>query len=562
VSTAPSTLGKYHLIKKIAAGGMAEIYLARVSGLAGFEKLVVVKRILPQLSTQNQFIEMFLDEARIAATLQHPNIVQMYDIGAADGNYFIAMEYLHGEDVRSIMRRLRDRKESGLPLDHAVNIVIGVASGLHYAHEKTAFDGKQLGIVHRDVTPQNVIITFDGAVKLVDFGIAKASNRLGETRFGTLKGKIPYMSPEQCQGRPLDRRSDIYAVGIMLYELTTSSRLYRGESDYDIMKQIVEQPLIPPSVRKPDYSLELEKIVLRALAKDPEERYQTAQDMQADLEHFAREGRMMISPIALSAYLKGMFPERAAWRPDAGQSDAEISDKVASRPGAGRPGSELSIEISYDEDSQPSSELTSGATPSANGQLGSRPSQVVARRRPTRLIAAVLVGAAAITAAVYLWMRSRTGGETTKTAAAGPPAAGAVADAAVPVVSPPDAAPAAAAADAAIAAPPPDAAPAVEPPENGHGKKPGKKPRDHKPDRKPPDPAGPPGELRVVANPSCVLIVDGKSRGETPVAGISLPPGKHTLQLVNPRFGIDKRYTVTITSGEVLKRSYNFPTGP
>jgi len=200
----PTRLGKYQLIKKIAAGGMAEIYLAKVSGLQGFEKLVVVKRILPQLAQDNQFIQMFLDEARIAATLQHPNIVQMYDIGAVDENYFISMEYVHGEDMRSIMRRLK-KEQKPLPLDHAINIVIGVAAGLHYAHEKTGFDGKPLGIVHRDVNPQNVIVTYDGGVKIVDFGIAKASNRLNtETRHGTLKGKIPYMSPEQCQGKELD----------------------------------------------------------------------------------------------------------------------------------------------------------------------------------------------------------------------------------------------------------------------------------------------------------------------------------------------------------------------
>jgi len=221
----PIHLGKYELIKRIATGGMAEIYLARVSGLPGFEKIVVVKRILPQLATNQEFVQMFLDEARVAATLHHPNIVQMYDIGAVDGNYFISMEYLHGEDLRSIARAMRQKGQDRVPLEHALGIGVGIAAGLHYAHEKVGFDGKPLHIVHRDITPQNIFVTYDGGVKLVDFGIAKASNRASETRYGSLKGKIPYMSPEQCRSEPLDRRSDIFSLGILLYEQTTSVRL-------------------------------------------------------------------------------------------------------------------------------------------------------------------------------------------------------------------------------------------------------------------------------------------------------------------------------------------------
>jgi serine/threonine protein kinase len=548
-----STLGKYHLIKKIAAGGMAEIYLARVSGLAGFEKVVVVKRILPQLSTQDQFIQMFLDEARIAATLQHPNIVQMYDIGAADGNYFIAMEYLHGEDVRSIYRRLRDRKQGGMPLDHALNIVIGVASGLHHAHDKAAFDGKPLGIVHRDVTPQNVIVTFDGGVKLVDFGIAKASNRLSETRFGTLKGKIPYMSPEQCQGKPLDRRSDIYAVGIMLYELTTSSRLYRGESDYDIMKQIVEHPLIPPSVRRADYPRELERIALRALAKNPDERYQNVEEMQADLEGFARHERLMVSSIALSSFMKQLFPERAVWRPEATQSDAELSAHVDSKQ---EPETDPDIDDAM-HDSQPSSELTNAIpTPSANGQLsGPAAAAVAADLRSPRRTGLLAAGVALllVAAGASIWWVTRDGGGEPKqvaAAGAGEPTPAVTIDAGVArVTSPPDAA-------VVAAADPPDAG-TLDRPKPAKPRKPAKPPKPPKP---PPAPADKtPGELRVGSNPACILIVDGKSRGETPVGGIKLAPGTHTLQLVNARHGIDKRYKVTVKPGEVVKRSYTFP---
>jgi tRNA A-37 threonylcarbamoyl transferase component Bud32 len=307
-------LGKYEIIKRLATGGMAEIFLARVSGLPGFQKMVVIKRILPQLASNNDFVEMFLDEARIAATLQHPNVVQMYDVGVVDGNYFIAMEYLHGEDVRSMMKVL-NKAEKKLPLEHALNIVIGVASALHYAHEKVGFDGMKLDIVHRDVTPQNIIVTYDGAVKLLDFGIAKASNRFGETRFGTLKGKVPYMSPEQCRGEALDRRSDIFSLGIMLYELTLGRRLFRGKSDFELLKQIVEGTVERPSELDPTYAPALEAIVMRTLEKEKDKRYQTARELQAELEALVRADRVIVSPIALQQYMEELFGQKIeAWR--------------------------------------------------------------------------------------------------------------------------------------------------------------------------------------------------------------------------------------------------------
>jgi serine/threonine protein kinase len=311
---AGSRLGKYEILKRLATGGMAEIFLARVSGLPGFTKMVVIKRILPQLATKSDFIEMFLDEARIAATLQHPNVVQMYDVGVVDGNYFIAMEYLHGEDVRSLQKTLWKREEK-VPLEHALNIVIGVCSGLHYAHEKVGFDGKPLNIVHRDVTPQNIIVTYEGGVKLLDFGIAKASNRFGETRFGTLKGKVPYMSPEQCRGEALDRRSDIFSLGIMLYELTLGRKLYKGASDFEVLKQIVEGTVAKPHEIDPGYDRELEAIVMRALEKERDKRYQTARELQTELETLVRQAQLYVSPIALQQFMEKTFGRKIeAWR--------------------------------------------------------------------------------------------------------------------------------------------------------------------------------------------------------------------------------------------------------
>ena len=247
---APRTLGRYQLIKRIAIGGMAEIWVGKSTGPSGFQKVVVLKRILPSLVDRPEFVGMFLDEARIAAALSHANIVQVYDCEVEGGEYFIPMEYLHGEDVARMLRELKRRGER-MPLEHALHIVTGVAAGLHYAHEKVGYDGQPMSIVHRDVTPHNVFVTYDGGVKIVDFGIAKASNRWNHTQARVLKGKIPYMSPEQCRAEVLDRRSDVFALGILLYELTTGTRLFRGRSEFEILKRIVEEPVPRPSASVP-----------------------------------------------------------------------------------------------------------------------------------------------------------------------------------------------------------------------------------------------------------------------------------------------------------------------
>jgi len=304
----PQRLGRYQLLRKIAVGGMAEIYLARVTGAAGFEKNVVVKRILPQLAQSDEFYQMFLDEARIAATLQHPNVVQVFDAQNAGGEHFIAMEYLDGADLLTIRRVLAERRQ-GLPIQHSVFIVSGVASGLHYAHDRRGFDGRPLEIVHRDVTPQNVILTREGGIKLVDFGIAKATNRLTSTGFGTLKGKLAYMSPEQCRSEQVDRRSDIYSLGIILFELTTGKRLYRGLSEYEVLKQVIETDVPAPSTLLPGYPADLEQIVLRALARDRDQRYPSALAFHQDLERFARARGVVGSSLALAEFLSPLLEE-------------------------------------------------------------------------------------------------------------------------------------------------------------------------------------------------------------------------------------------------------------
>lgn len=303
-------LGRYELRRMLAVGGMAEIHLARATGIEGFQKLVVLKRILPHLAGDPEFIRLFLDEARLAATLHHPNVVEVFDIGSHEGSYFFTMEYVRGQDLGSVIAAARKREE-GLELENALAIVIGVAEGLHHAHEMQDADGQPLGLVHRDVSPSNIMITYAGAVKVCDFGIAKAVARQARTD-GTVKGKVSYMSPEQCRGEALDRRSDVFAIGVVLYELTLGKRLFKGANELEVMKQVTERPIPLPTSLSAEYPLALEEIVMKALERDPQKRYASAQELQLAIEGFARDERLLISSALLAKWMTVLFPGESA----------------------------------------------------------------------------------------------------------------------------------------------------------------------------------------------------------------------------------------------------------
>jgi serine/threonine protein kinase len=287
---------------------MAELYLARASGIEGFEKLVALKRILPQHASNPDFVAMFFDEARLAASLQHANIAQVYDIGQTEDALFFTMEFVHGKDVRTVLQTACERGRK-VPMELALRIATGVAAGLHAAHEKTDLAGAPLGIVHRDVSPSNVLVSYDGCVKVIDFGVAKATQRATETVAGTLKGKVAYMSPEQCLGKPLDRRSDVFSFGIVLYELTTRTRLFASDNDFKTMTRIVEGRVPSPAKRVPGYPEELAEVVMKALAVDPEQRYATTQEVQLDLERFARRHGLVMSNVRLASYMRRTFAD-------------------------------------------------------------------------------------------------------------------------------------------------------------------------------------------------------------------------------------------------------------
>jgi serine/threonine protein kinase len=307
----PVRFGKYTLIRKLAVGGMAELFLALQRSVAGFEKLIVVKRVLPHLMKDQSFVTMLLDEARIAATLNHPNVAHIYDVGEANGQFYIAMEHIHGEDLRSLVREMKKNNVTQFPLEHALAIVLGCCSGLAYAHTKADLDGQPMGIVHRDVSPQNILVTFTGDVKLVDFGIAKAGrSTMEDTGSGQLKGKVPYMSPEQARGELLDNRSDIFSLGIILFELCTGRRLFRGKNEMETLRRIVEDEYPKPRELNPHLSPRLEEIILRSLEKNVDRRYQSARDMQADLEDFIRAEQLKVSALSLGTWMAELFKEK------------------------------------------------------------------------------------------------------------------------------------------------------------------------------------------------------------------------------------------------------------
>ncbi|EYF05440.1 serine/threonine protein kinase [Chondromyces apiculatus] len=276
-------LGKYRLIAELGQGGMAEVYLAVAQGPGGFNKLTVIKQIRPQLAEEPEFLAMFLDEARLAARLNHPNVVQTNEVGHDGSRYFIAMEYLEGQPLNRLTNRLgRDR----IPLSAHLRVLADALAGLHYAHDLTDYDGTPMDVVHRDVTPHNLFLTYDGQVKVVDFGIAKAMDSSAETRTGVLKGKISYMAPEQARGERVDRRADIFAMGVMLWEAAVGQRLWSGIPDMAILARIANGDVPTPRAARPDVHPELEAIIMRAMAHRREDRHRTAGELQADIERF------------------------------------------------------------------------------------------------------------------------------------------------------------------------------------------------------------------------------------------------------------------------------------
>jgi serine/threonine-protein kinase len=301
-------LGKYHLVAEIARGGMGVVYLAVAMGPAGFNKLLILKVLQTELAEDPTFLEMFFEEARLAARLSHPNIVQTYEVGSEGKRHFIVMDYLNG---RSLSRVLRRKKLERFTVAMHLRVICEALRGLDYAHNLTDFDGKRVGIIHRDVNPQNVFITFDGQVKLVDFGIAKALDSKLETRTGMLKGKPGYMAPEQLGGE-VDARSDVFAAGVMIWEAVAGRRLWGQKTDLEILSQLMHGRLPALAEELPDAPAELIEICNKAMARDPEDRYQTAAELYADLDGYLADHHPNVSARDAAIAVSEMFAEEAA----------------------------------------------------------------------------------------------------------------------------------------------------------------------------------------------------------------------------------------------------------
>ena len=331
-SPAPSgsEFGQYVIEEHIATGGMADVYKARMMGMEGFQKTVAIKRILGNLTDSDDFVRMFIDEAKLAAQLNHNNIIHIYDLGKVDRSHYIAMEYIEGHDLRSILELCRQR-DVRMPIELALYVTNLLASALDYAHKKHDFEDRALGLVHRDVSPQNVLISFDGDIKLCDFGIAKAASKASHTRSGALKGKLQYMSPEQAWGKDIDHRSDIFSLGLVLYEMLTNEKVFSGTSELSVLEQVRDPIITAPSMKNADVDSEVDRIIFLALNADRDERYQSAEDFQRDLEKVMRNKSWSVDRSHLVGFLESL---------DSGRQVEVIADDAAATPAQPAPPSE------------------------------------------------------------------------------------------------------------------------------------------------------------------------------------------------------------------------------
>jgi len=422
-ASGPDRFGQYEILEKIASGGMAELYRARRSGVEGFQKIVAIKKILPHLADNEGFIAMFADEAKLAAQLNHPNIVHIYDLGKIEGGgYFIAMEHVEGRDLRAILESAREL-QMPLPVPLAVYIASKVASALDYAHRRRDGDGRDLHIVHRDVSPQNILISYEGDIKLCDFGIAKAASKVSQTESGALKGKIQYMSPEQAWGKPIDRRSDLFSLGTVLYELLTEQKLFGGDSDMHILEKVRAAVVPAPSEANPEVPKPLDTIVGKALAREAEDRYANASDMLRDLESVLYSYTPAPGSADLAIFLHRLQAEEAAVAEAKAREaaravpEAEIEQKprrAKAAPVARRTGSVPAIATPPSHTPPPavpaparaaSTSPRESTAPGVFGSYAARQGEGEARSR-TALYATIGIAVVALGAGVF-WMNSR-----------------------------------------------------------------------------------------------------------------------------------------------------------
>jgi eukaryotic-like serine/threonine-protein kinase len=539
--TAPSEgerYGDYEVIKPLASGGMADIFLARKLGVQGFQKLVVIKRIRRELVKDDHLIDMFIDEAHVAAKLDHPNVVVISDLGEVEDSYFMAMEYLRGQTLRTVQKKLEDGNKM-LPPQFWARLMEFALDGLHYAHELRGDDGKVMGLVHRDFTPSNIMVTYTGTVKVIDFGVAhvEAPTR-HETKIGTIKGKIAYMSPEQCRGTTVvDRRTDVFAAGIVLWELLSRRRLFDGPTDTAILVDILQGDIPLPGWPGQPIDQELTAIVMRSLERDLNRRYQSAAEMRDALRDYLRRQPQQVAASDIAEVMCQLFAEERAADDKLAQRDPSrltpLPRRESSRSGASRSGSRSGA-----RSSSQSGRRNVDTEGSARGQKMVDNATGPAQAQRSGPMKGVLIGVGVAAVILFGFGTWRYMASQQQQPATQPPQIAYAHPPELPKADPPKA-------DPPPKVDPPPEVVAVKPPEKLPPPTP---PKEHVPS------AGY-GFLDFDTRPYTSVYIGKKKVGDTPILGAKVPAGKVTLTLVNDDAGIHETYVVTVPKdGHVFKK--------
>jgi len=595
VAMAAQPFDKYTLIGKLGHGGMAEVNLAVVEGKGNFRKLVVIKRLHRHLAMEPGFVDMFLDEARLAARLNHPNVVQTHEVGEWSDNHFLAMEYLDGQGLERLLRISGQRGEV-VPYDLGARIVSDALDGLAYAHELTDFDGTPLNVVHRDVSPQNIFVTYNGVVKLLDFGIAKAATHVVETRTGVIKGKYAYIAPEQALAHELDQRADLWSMGVVLWEVLTGRRLFKSVNELATLQETLQGEIKLPSAFRPELPTELDTICMRALERDVDARYQSAQEMKDDLDRYLASVPKPPTTKHIARLMRERFAEVIEVHKETlsqclkaggtlGISPSTI-ERLVEQPMITPTGmSPLAGAAASVTPTPTPAPLVQALPPPPALPRGMEPPAAHEPSSPARggkgglvwkiavVVALVLLAAVAALAVPLLGGEEEDGGAIARPVidVTAPVAQPSVAQPSVaqPVVEPPpviEQQPAEQVEPAAM----PDVVAPVEPTADtarASDERAGLTASERRRNRRPrerseapaaaepePAPSGAPGFLTLVTTPWTRVRLGARDLGTTPLIRLELPPGTHTLHLENPEQGISDTYRVTITSGETVTR--------
>jgi len=451
-------LDRYELVAELASGGMATVFLGRILGAGGFQRFVAIKRLHPHLASEQEFVEMFLDEARLAASIHHPNVVPILEVGTSDRGYYLVMEYIEGDTLARLLARAATSRQR-IPVPIVLRIVLDTLAGLHAAHELKDDNDHHLNLVHRDVSPQNILVGINGTARITDFGVARAATRLSSTRSGQLKGKLAYMAPEQARGGQIDRRADLFAVGTVLWEVLADKRLFKGEGEADTLNRVLFEPI--PKVRDidPEIPVALEAVTMKSLDRDPEKRFPTASVFADELEKAARASSSIASVREVADYVQKVLGQDIgqqreavrAWLAQSEPSRTELDDRdIIIGVGGGvatTSSSAVSIPPKTSSPAQASSGLLSEITRAR-------------RKRRDRILWSGAVASIAIVGGILLGLPRRDGSETTS--AAGSPSATASIGPASAAAMPPATAPSPPATTALVTPPPAPSASVAE----------------------------------------------------------------------------------------------------